>query len=255
MLVLLAGHAGAELVPATPFPKGAPLRMTFEILPADPARPLPESLHTFEGGRLTLEEAWARGERYRRATFVFPLPSGDTRERVVFFAEDGGRLRMIGFHRILRHYGMPEGETIVFNPAPELPLQGRGVEVPADTYTLLGLFTALGGVAAAGTEMSVHVWLDGPGPVAVGIRPDGNESLEVLGSKLESRRLRLSPRQGQGPEATYWIAADEPHHFLQYHGPADFLSAGGDAPRVVIRATSSSEQVKRAFEDLAPDPD
>ena len=229
--------------------------MTFEILPADPAKPLPESLHTFEGGRLTLEEAWARGERYRRATFVFPLPSGDTRERVVFFAEDGTRLRMIGFHRILRHYGMPEGETIVFNPAPELPLQGRGLTVPDDTYTLLGLFTALAGVAGAGTETSVHVWLDGPAPVAVEIRPDGSETLEVFGAKIESRRLRLSPREGEGPQAEYWLAAEAPHHFLQYRGPADFLSPDGDAPRVLIRATSSSEQVKEVFEELSPKTD
>ena len=246
--------SGAELLPRAAHPGENGLRITFEILPAESGTALPEELRTVEGGRLTVEDAWARGERYRRTTFVFPFPEGETRELVFYFAEDDERLRLIGFHKIRRRGGMPEGETIVFNPGPELPLQGRGVTVPPDTYTWLALFTALGGVVTTAEPITAHLWREEGGAVAVRIRPDGAEDLELFGTRVPSRRIAVET--GKSPAGgTYWLSAAPPHHFLQYRGPADLVAAASDSPPVLVRATSSSEQVRQVFEDLEPEPD
>ncbi|MGH7819981.1 MAG: hypothetical protein ACREQ9_09420 [Candidatus Binatia bacterium] len=189
-------------------------------------------------------------DRYRKATLVLPLPDGDTRERVIFFAEEGERLRMLGFHRIRRHHEAPSGETIVFNPGPANPLQGLANQVPVDTYTYLSLFTALGGLASEEASTRTHLWVSGGGAFPVEIAAAGREELSVLGTRSQSRRLRLRSAEGRGREALYWLADAPPHSFLQYRGPADFLvdgGAGDDSETILLRVTSSSEQVNRVF--------
>ncbi|MGH7857733.1 MAG: hypothetical protein ACREQY_10425 [Candidatus Binatia bacterium] len=247
-LFCFALPAGAELLPLAPLPDAKSFRLTLEILPADPTKKLSEEVRAVEGGRLVVEETSVGPDRYRKSVLVLPLPSGDTRERVIFFAEEDERLRMLGFHRIRRHNEMPAGETIVFNPGPTNPLKGLPNQVPTDTYTYLSLFSALGGLATGKDPLRAHIWTAGAGAVAVEIVPDGVEELSVLGTRVKSRRLRVRAAEARGAEALYWLAHEPPHSFLQYRGPGDFLTdAPGEAEPVLLRATSSSEQVNRLF--------
>lgn len=243
-----AGEASAELFPLPGLPPERRVRLTFEIVPADSGTRLGDELREIEGGRLLFEEAEARGGRYRKTTIILPLPSGDTRERVVFFAEEEERVRMLGFHRIHRHHESPSGETLVFDSGTANPLTGRLSPVPADTYSYLGLFTALGGIAARPAPAKAHLWVGEREVVAVDIVPDGAEELQLLGTKVKARRLRVAPRTGNASPAVYWFAETAPHSFLQYRGPGDFLTENGSGtPPILLRATSSSEQVKQLF--------
>jgi hypothetical protein len=62
--------------------------------------------------------------------------------------------------------------------------------------------------------------------------------------------LRVRPKSGGSGEATYWFAEALPHALLQYRGPGDFVSAPGDpTPGVLLRATASSEQVRKIFQN------
>lgn len=196
-----------------------------------------------------MEQAFARGRRYRRLAIVFPSPNGDTRERVAYFAEEADRARMIGFHRIYRESGAARGETIVFDPGPDTPLQGRTVSTPADTYTYLALSGVLGAPVPAGEPRHIHVWLESGATVPAEIRLEGRELLELLGTRVESLRWVLDP--DRAPRALYWISADPPHFLLQYLGPVEILGSAAPPPTLLLRATSSSEQVRRLFQSPA----
>ena len=42
----------------------------------------------------------------------------------------------------------------------------------------------------------------------------------------------------------------QPYTLLQYRGPGDFLAPAGEAaPEVLLRATASSEQVRKIFQN------
>jgi hypothetical protein len=60
-------------------------------------------------------------------------------------------------------------------------------------------------------------------------------------------KLEVRAAAGGATEATYWYAASAPHSFLQYVGPADFVTAEAQVPRILMRATSSSDQRRKFF--------
>jgi hypothetical protein len=134
----------------------------------------------------------------------------------------------------------------VFQSGVPNPLSGEPTEVPPDTYTYLALCTALSGFGADRPPVSVHLWQQGgavPGDVAF----DGKETIEVLGTRLAALRVRVRPKNASG-SATYWFTEAQPHTLLQYRGPGDFLAPQGEtAPDVLLRATASSEQVRKIF--------
>jgi hypothetical protein len=250
-LVLLAagGHAFAEPLPVTPIPDGG-LSMTFEIVAPEPGAELPAEVRDLEGGRLAIETKLAAGERYRKMTLVLPIPGGDTRERVVYFVEEGGRLRMLGYHRIRRHHDSPIGETLVFQSGGPNPLTGTALEVAADTYSRLSLCGALAGAVEHDDAPAARLRLRVGGGEAVPaeVVNEGRESLSLLGTRVSARRLRVRPENAA--PGLYWFAEAPPHGFLQYRGPAEFLTEKEDgSPSVLLRATSSSEQVKKVFGD------
>jgi hypothetical protein len=203
-------------------------------------------VRNIESGRLQADEATVNGLRYRRTSMALPLVGGDRREVVLLLAEEQGRMRMLGFHRIHRHFEAPKGRTIVFQSGAPNPLTGEPVAVPPDTYTHLALGTALSGFSSDRAPLPVHLWVrDGEVAVAeVGF--NGKEKLEVLGTQIPALRIRVRPKSGNGAEALYWFSEAAPHTLLQYRGPGGFLLEGGDsAPIVVLRATASSEQVRK----------
>lgn len=223
--------------------------MTFEILPSAPDRPLPDELRQIEGARLVVNETMVGGVRYVKTSAVFPLPNGDRLERIFLFADESGRLRMLGLHAVRRERETPKGETVVFQQSggSPNPLTGRVTDVPADTYTYLALSTALRGLAKEPKPSTVHLWRgeEGAGPAEIVL--EGQETLAVFGAKVPSLRFRVNPRGGGG-EALYWFREVAPHSFLQYRGPADFLPVPkAGAPEVLLRATSSSEQTQEVF--------
>jgi len=239
--------ARADLLPSSPLPPERSLWVNFEILPVDPAKSLPEGMRQLEGARLKAEEAVVNGQSYRKTSVTLPLPNGDRREVILLLAEEGGRLRMLGFHRILRHQESPQGATTVFQSGAPNPLTGEPAQVPADTYTYLALCTALSSFDAERPPVAAHLWSKGAA-VPIDIVFDGKEKLDVLGSQTPSLRVRLTPKNTRGGEALYWFAEAEPHALLQYRGPGDFLTAQNEtAPNVLLRATASSEQVREIF--------
>lgn len=244
LLVLATGPAVADLLPLPPLPPERSLWVNFEILPADHAAALPPSLRDIESGRLQTEEATIEGRVYRKTSMVLPLANGDRRELILLLAEESGRVRMLGFHRVLRHHDTPQGKTTVFQSGAANPLNGDPVQVPADTYSYLALCTALSSFDGATPPVPLHVWFrDGALPVESAV--EGTETIDVLGARTPAIRIRLKPRDGKGPQAVYWFAEQLPHALLQYRGPGDFLTASGEAaPNVVLRATASSEQVR-----------
>jgi hypothetical protein len=209
---------------------------------------LPESLRQIEGARLAAEEAVVNGQTYRKTSVVLPLPNGDRREVILLLAEESGHLRMLGFHRIVRHLESPQGTTTVFQSGTPNPLTGEPAQVPADTYTYLALCTVLASFDADRPPIAAHLWSKGAA-VAVDISFDGKEKLDALGTQLAALRVRIKPKSGDG-DALYWFAEALPHTLLQYRGPADFLTGEREAvPNVVLRATASSEQVRRILSD------
>ena len=220
--------------------------VNFEILPPEPTKPLPQPLRDIESGRLQSEEAVVNGRRYRKTSMILPLANGDRREVILLLAEEQGRMRMLGFHRIHRHLESPEGTTVVFQSGVPNPLSGESAEVPADTYTYLALCTALSGFGADRAPLPVHLWQH-EGAVAGDVAFDGKETIDVLGTRMPTLRLRVRAKDASG-SATYWFAEAQPHTLLQYRGPGDFLAARGEAaPEVLLRATASSEQVRSIF--------
>jgi hypothetical protein len=211
---------------------------------------LPAALRDIESGRLQADEAMVNGARYRRTSMALPLVGGDRREVVLLLAEEQGRMRMLGFHRIHRHFEAPQGRTIVFQSGAPNPLTGELVVVPADTYTYLALSTALSGFPSDRAPLPVHLWVR-DGEVAVAeVAFDGKEKLEVLGTQMPALRIRVRPKGTEGAEALYWFAEAPPHPLLQYRGPGAFLLESGDsAPTIVLRATASSEQVRKIFRE------
>ena len=244
---LSCAPALAELLPLSPLPPERSLWVNFEILPAGGAQALPESLREIESGRLQTEEATVNGQNYRKTSMTLPLANGDRRETILLLAEEGGRMRMLGFHRIHRHLETPEETTVVFQSGGSNPLTGEPAQVPADTYTYLALCTALSSFTADHPPVPIHVWLRNAA-VPVEVAFDGKETLEVLGTRVPALRLRVRPKSGTAGDATYWFAEALPHAVLQYRGPGDFMAPPGDAaPGVLLRATASSEQVRRIF--------
>lgn len=222
--------------------------MTFEIIPARPRERLPADLRDIEGGRLTIEGILINGQRYQKASIVLPLPGGDTQERVLFFAEEADGIRLLGFHNLRRHLESPQGETVVFDSGRANPLGGRILRVSPDTYTLLALCVALAGASGTGAPLQANLWLNEQETVPVRITVEEREDLAVLGTRIAGRRIRVEPTSGGSWIALYWFADSPPHGFLQYRGPAAALSGSDrDAPPLVLRATSSSEQVRKAF--------
>jgi hypothetical protein len=236
----------ADLLPSTPLPGERSLWVNFEILPAEPGRSLPEALRRIESGRLQAEDAMVDGRSYRKTSVILPLTDGDRREVILLLAEEGGRVRMLGFHRVHRHLEAPEGTTIVFESGTPNPLTGVPAQVPADTYTYLALCTALAGFGPEKAPLPAHLW-SGSSAVPVEVTFDGKETLDVLGTRMATLRVVVRPRSAAG-QATYWFTEMSPHTFVQYRGPSDFL-AGKDDPAtdVVLRATASSEQVRMLF--------
>ena len=223
--------------------------MSFEILPADPSSPLPQALRQIESGRLQTEEAVVNGESYRKTSLVLPLANGDRRELILLLADAEGHLRMLGFHRIRRHLENPEGTTIVFQSGAPNRLTGEPVDVPADTYTYLGLCSALASFDGDRPPLTAHLWVRDRA-VAVDIAFDGKETIDVLGSRTPALRVRIRPKDGKTGEALYWLAEAPPHTVVQYRGPVDLLTGEGEAtPLVLLRATASSEQVRGLFKD------
>jgi hypothetical protein len=249
-LAALAGSSHGELLSSPEPAHDRPLRLTFEILPADRDRPLPDEFRSIEGGRFSMDETIVNGARYVRASVVFPLSGGDRLERIVLFADEGGKLRMLGVHALRRHLETPEGETLVFQSGVPNPLNGRSRRVPVDTYTYLGLAAALRGTVGEPRPFGIHLVLmtDAGEPRAARVTPDGDEELSLFGTKVATRRFRVAVGGDRGGEARYWFGAAPPHPWLQYRGPADFLPTASDrAPEVILRATSSSEQTHRLF--------
>jgi hypothetical protein len=239
--------AAAELLPVSPLPEERSLWINFEILSADGSQTLPESLREVEGGRLQTEEATVNGQSYRKTSMILPLANGDRRETILLLAEEKGRMRMLGFHRIHRHREVAEETTIVFQSGAPNPLTGEPWRVPADTYTYLAFCTALSSFKADRPSLPVHVWLRNAA-VPMKVVVDGKETLEALGTRVPALRLRLRPKSGSDGEATYWFAEAPPHALVQYRGPGDFVAAPGDSiPGVLLRATASSEQVRKIF--------
>ena len=66
-------------------------------------------------------------------------------------------------------------------------------------------------------------------------------------ARIWDRYRERFPRGQRAAEATYWYGESAPHAFLQYEGPADFLTAEASTPRVLMRATSSSDQRRKFF--------
>lgn len=249
-MLLASPRLPAELIPLAPLPPEGSLWVNFEILSTDRGRPLPEVLRDIESGRLQADEATVNGTRYRRTSLALPLVNGDRREVVLLLAEEQGRMRMLGFHRIHRHFEAPQGHTIVFQSGPPNPLTGDPVQVPADTYTYLALSTALSGFSADRAPLLVHLWVRDGEITAADIAFDGKEKLEVLGTQIPALRIRVRAKSATGNEAFYWFAEAEPHTLLQYRGPGGFLLEKGDSsPVVLLRATASSEQVRKIFRD------
>jgi len=239
----------AELLPLSPLPPERSLWVNLEILPADRTQPLPETLRQIESGRLQAEEATVNGRNYRKTSLVLPLANGDRREVVLLLAEENGRMRMLGFHRIHRHLESPRGTTTVFQSGAANPLSGEPAQVPADTYTYLALCTALSGFDGDRPPLPVHLWFH-DSAVAANIVFDGKEELAVLGTHVAALRVRVEPTDGKLGEAIYWLAQAPPHALLQYRGPGDFLTGKADgAPDVLLRATASSEQVRTIFRE------
>jgi hypothetical protein len=254
-LAALAGSSRGELLSSPESVRDRPLRLTFEILPADRERPLPDELRSIEGGRFAMDETMVNGVRYVRASVVFPLSGGDRLERIVLFADEGGKLRMLGVHALRRHLETPEGETLVFQSGQPNPLNGRSTSVPADTYTYLGLAAALRGTVGEPRPFGIHLILmaDAGGARAARITPEGDEELSLFGTKVATRRFRVALGEHREGEAHYWFGASPPYPWLQYRGPADFLPTASDrAPEVILRATSSSEQTQRLFGGIPP---
>ncbi|MGH7802775.1 MAG: hypothetical protein ACREQJ_00375 [Candidatus Binatia bacterium] len=224
--------------------------MTFEILPVDAKEPLPEDVREIEGARLQVDDFDAEGKRYLKMTIGLPLPSGDRRERVVFFHEDAGKLRMLGFHSIKRKVAGLEGETLVFDTGTPNPLrneQSRVLHVPADSYSYLALTFALRGLAAAPKPIDASLWHGDERTEKVRVVGAGTEELELLGTKIVSLKLEVHGGTPDAVAAIYWYAATAPHSFLQYEGPADFVTAEATIPRIRLRATSSSDQRRKFF--------
>ena len=224
--------------------------MTFELLAADPQVTLPDDVREVEGARMQVDEFTAEGKRYLKMTTGFPLPSGDRRERVVFFLDDGGKLRMLGFHAIRRKVTGLEGETLVFDTGVANPMQNpqsRVLHVPADSYSYLALALALRGLAAAPKSTEVSLWHGEEKTEKIQISSDGTEELALLGTKIPAVKLRARPVAQASGGGTYWYASAAPHAFLQYEGPGDFVTAEANAPRILMRATSSSEQKAKFF--------
>ena len=243
----MAPTAGvADLLPSAPLPPERSLWVNFEILPAEPGKPLPEALRQIESGRLQAEDAVVDVRSYRKTSVILPLAYGDRREVILLLAEEGGRMRMLGFHRIQRHQEAPVGTTVVFQSGVPNPLTGVPAQVPADTYTYLALCTALASFGPDRPPLPAHLWL-GDSAVPIEVTFDGKEVLEVLGTKVSALRVGVRPRDGAG-QATYWFTETAPHTFVQYRGPGDFLAGKDDAAaNVVLRATASSEQIRTLF--------
>jgi hypothetical protein len=246
LLAMAPRAAVADLLPTAPIPPERPLWVSFEILPAEPSRPLPEFLRQIESGRLQAEDAVVDGRSYRKTSVILPLANGDRREVILLLAEEGGRMRMLGFHRIHRHQEAPEGTTVVFQSGVPNPLTGVAEQVPADTYTYLALCTALASFGPDRPPLPAHLW-SGNSAVPIDVTFDGKEMLDALGTRLSALRVVVRPRGAAG-QATYWFTETAPHTFVQYRGPGDFL-AGKDDPAtdVVLRATASSEQIRTLF--------
>jgi hypothetical protein len=248
-LAFSSAPAAAELLPLSPLPPERSLWINFEILPAGGSQALPENLREIESGRLQTEEATVNGQTYRKTSMILPLANGDRRETILLLAEEAGRMRMLGFHRIHRHLEAPQESTIVFQSGTSNPLTGEPAQVPADTYTYLALCTALSSFSAEHPPLALHVWLRNSA-VPVEVAFDGKETLEALGTRVPALRLRVRPKSGNSGDATYWFAAAPPHALLQYRGPGDFVVAPGDTtPGVLLRATASSEQVRKIFQN------
>jgi len=236
----------ADLLPSAPLPPERSLWVSFEILSAEPGKPLPEALRQIESGRLQAEDAVVDGHSYRKTSVVLALAGGDRREVILLLAEEGGRMRMLGFHRIHRHLEAPEGTTIVFESGVPNPLTGVPAQVPADTYTYLALCTALASFGPERPPVPAHLWFANS-TVPIDVTFDGKETLDVLGTRVATLRVAVRPRAAAG-QATYWFTETLPHTFVQYRGPGDFLAGKDDpAPDVVLRATASSEQIRTLF--------
>jgi len=249
VLVCHALPIAAELLPISPLPPERSLWVNLEILPADRTQPLPEALRQIESGRLQAEEAVVNGRNYRKTSLVLPLSGGDRREVVLLLVEEDGHMRMLGFHRIRRHLDSPQGNTIVFQSGAANPLNGEPAVVPPDTYTHLALCTALSSFASDQPPLPVHLWFH-DSVLAARILFDGKEELAALGTHVATLRVRLETTDVQAGEAIYWFAEAPPHALLQYRGPGDFLTGKSDgAPRVLLRATASSEQVRTIFRE------
>src|SRR6266542_1827386 len=246
-LAFSSAPAAAELLPLSPLPPERSLWTNFEILPAGGSQALPENLRVIESGRLQTEEATVNGQSYRKTSMILPLANGDRRETILLLAEEAGRMRMLGFHRIHRHLESPQESTIVFQSGAPNPLTGEPTQVPADTYTYLALCTALSSFTADHPPLTVHVWLRNSA-VPAEISFDGKETLDVLGTRVPALRLRVRQKSASSGDAIYWFAEALPHARLQYRGPGDFVTAPGDTtPSVLLRATASSEQVRKIF--------
>lgn len=251
-IALGAAPAAADLLPDAESAFAEPLKLTFEILPEKPGTRLPEDIRKIEGARLQIEEFDASGGDYLRMTLILPLPDGDRRERVVFFGQENGRLRMLGFHSVLRRPTGPEGQTVVFASGGANPLQGRTLTVPADSYSRLGLFAALRGLAASRKASRVTLWSGDDHVLPAEVSPEGTDTLFLFGSDVATVKLKLTTGERTAADSFYWLDAEAPYGVLQYEGPADFMTAEAAATRVVLRATSSSDQSRRLLKRLVP---
>ena len=191
------GGVVADLLPSAPLPPERSLWVNFEILPAEPGKPLPEALRQIESGRLQAEDAVVDGHSYRKTSVILPLANGDRREVILLLAEEGGRMRMLGFHRIQRHQEAPVGTTVVFQSGVPNPLTGVPAQVPADTYTYLALCTALASFGPDRPPLPAHLWL-GDSAVPIEVTFDGKEMLDVLGTKVSTLRVGVRPRERRG---------------------------------------------------------
>lgn len=178
-------------------------------------------------------------------SLALPLPTGGRRERVVFYRDDQGALRMLGYHSILRKDSGPEGETWVFDSGGTNPLTGRAAKVPADSYSFLGLFGALRGLSAAPKETALSLWVGDGKTLPAAVSLEGKETLELFGTDVPALKYAVAPTNAGAPRASYWFGEQAPHSFLQYEGPADFMTAEAPQTTIMLRATSSSEQNKQ----------
>lgn len=243
-LALLATPATlrAERLPIPEPRPELPLRMTFQVLPPKGKAPVAKALAEMESVRLLVESFPSGPQGVWKLSSSLAVAGGDRHERVVLLIEEEGTLRQLGSRRITRTGDSPTAETRVFDSGRPNPLsEGTRLSVADDTYDILGLGIAMRALVPAPRKFEVHLWNGGSTAGIATVEPDGDEEIFVLGQHRKTKRFHVTEAAAKEPIARLWYAAEAPHGLLQLAGRAEFLAVAGEAPAVLLRASSSSE--------------